>query len=124
METDSHTRRAAFVRGLFVAVVVTLLSVWFWPEMSRVGTFIGGLLFWTEFMFVLGGVAAVYWPDDRDAPRLLTISRRYAPLVVIATFVAGWTLLLPFARHLGPEIAAMILAVIIGVIGTHPTRRK
>jgi hypothetical protein len=69
-------------------------------------------------------VAAVYWPEERDTPRVLTIFRRYAPLVVIATFVAGWTLLLPFALHLGPEFVAMVLAVIIGVIGTYPSRRK
>jgi hypothetical protein len=123
VETDSHTRRAAFGRGLLVAVVVTGLSVWIWPEMSSVGTVIGGLLFWTEFMFVFGCVAAVYWPDERDTPRVLLIFRRCAPLVVIATFLAGWTLLLPFARRLGPEFAVMILAIIIGVI-TYPSRRK
>jgi hypothetical protein len=124
VETYSHTRRAAFGRGLLVAVVVTTLSVWLWPEMSSVGTVIGGLLFWTEFIFVLGGVAAVYWPDEHDTPRVLMTFRRYAPLVVIATFLAGWTLLLPFARRLGPEFAAMILAIVIGVIGTYPSRRK
>jgi hypothetical protein len=111
--TRSRSRSQAIGRGIAAALALSFLTAGLWPDVSRTGMIVGGIVLWSESLVVAAAVTAAYWPLPSRPPRVLRFLTDNLLWVVAASFALGLLVLLPFTPKYGGDLLAVVMAIVV-----------